>query len=133
METPKRGRKTNEIEFEAQLVVAFEYIVWQRMSYVEFRDTYSKQMGISTRQAENVWAEVKKRLKERFAGEREELLETQLSRYQDLLESARTRGNTRVMRETLADISKLYGLDQTKIDITTGGEPFTINIVLDKE
>jgi hypothetical protein len=133
METPKRGRKTNEIEFEKQLVVAFEYIVWQRMSYTEFRDTYSKEMGISTRQAENVWAEVKKRLKERFAGEREELLETQLSRYQDLLESARTRGNTRVMRETLADISKLYGLDQTKIDITSGGEPLTVNIILDKE
>jgi hypothetical protein len=135
METPpKKGRKTNELEFEKQLNIAFEYIVWQRMSYTEFRDTFSKEMSISTRQAENVWAEVKKRIKERFAGEREELLETQLSRYQDLLESARTRGNTRVMRETLADITKLYGLDApTKIDITSGGEPISVNIILDKE
>lgn len=135
METPpKRGRKTNELEFEKQLNVAFEYIVWQRMSYTEFRDTFSKEMNISTRQAENVWAEVKKRIKERYMGEREELLETQISRYQDLLESARSRGNTRVMRETLADITKLYGLDApTKVDITSGGEKISVNIILDKE
>jgi hypothetical protein len=35
-----------------------------------------------------------------------------------------------VERETLADINKLYGLEQRKIDITSNGEPISININL---
>ena len=72
-------------------------------------------------------------MKERFSQEQEEVLQDQLMRYYDLMEAARSRGNTRVVREVLADLNKLYGLESPqKLDVTSGGEPISINIVLDK-
>lgn len=130
----KRGRKTNTVTQEEQLNMAFELIVYKRLSYVEFKEVYAKQIGITQRQAENVWKKVKETLKQRYQDEREEILESQLTRYYDLLERSRESGNRRIEREILADLNKLYGLDQpVKVDLTTGGEPISINIVLNKD
>ena len=130
----EKGRKTNTVVQEEQLNIAFELIVYKRLSYVEFKEIYSKEMGISQRQAENVWAKVKTILKERYKDERDEILETQLNRMYDLLNRCRESGNRRVEAEILRDINKLYGLDAPqKIDITSGGDPIAINIVLNND
>jgi hypothetical protein len=130
----EKGRKTNTVVQEEQLNTAFELIVYKRLSYVEFKEIYSKEMGISQRQAENVWSKVKTILKERYKDERDEILETQLNRMYDLLNRCRDAGNRRVEAEILRDINKLYGLDSPqKIDITSGGDPIAINIVLNND
>ncbi len=125
-----RGRKTNIVNYEERIPEAFEMILYEKLSYTEFREKGAKRWGITERAAENIWKDVKDRLKARFDEKTEEIISEQLSRYFDLLERARKDGNKRVERETLADINKLYGLEQRKIDITSGGEPISINISL---
>ncbi len=124
------GRKTTEAEYEERIPDAMEMILYQKLNYGEFRRQYSKKYGVTERQAENVWLDCKTRLKERFEEKTEEIISEQLSRYFDLLQRARADNNKRVERETLADINKLYGLEQRKIDITSNGEPISININL---
>jgi hypothetical protein len=126
------GRKSTEIEYEQKMVRVFELVVYEKKSYTEFRDIISKEFEISTRAAENMWADCRNRLKERFSQEREEILSEQLNRLYDLLNRSRLAGNRRVEAEVLRDISKIYGLDQpVKVDLTSGGEKISININLD--
>jgi hypothetical protein len=126
------GRKTNTASYEDRIPEAFEMILYKKLNYVEFREQGAKKWGISERQAENVWRDCKERLQKRFEEKTEEIISEQLSRYFDLLGRARADNNKRVERETLADINKLYGLEQRKIDVTTNGQPITISIQLDQ-
>lgn len=129
----KRGRKTNTVESAERFQKAFDLIVYKRLSYTEFKVNFSKEMGITQRQAETVYKKVKDTLKERFQDEREEILESQITRYFDLLERAKENGNRRIEREVLADLNKLYGIESaSKVDIVSGGEPISLNIILDK-
>jgi hypothetical protein len=127
----KGGRKSSIATYEERIPEAFEMILYQKLSYNEFRTEGAKKWGITERASENVWKDVKDRLKARFQEQTEEIISEQLSRYFDLLARARFDNNKRVERETLADINKLYGLENKKIDITSGGEPITINIKID--
>lgn len=124
------GRKSNTAVYEERIPEAFEMILYEKLSYTEFREKGAKRWGITERAAENIWKDVKDRLKARFEEKTEEIISEQLSRYFDLLQRARESNNKRVERETLADINKLYGLEQRKIDITSNGEPISININL---
>lgn len=124
------GRKTNTALYDERLTEALEMILYEKLSYTEFRVKGAKKWGITERAAEAVWKDAKDRLKARFEEKTEEIIAEQLSRYFDLLQRAREDGNKRVERETLADINKLYGLEQRKIDITSGGEPISIKISL---
>ena len=127
------GRKSTEFEYEEKMVRVFELIVYEKKSYVEFRDIASKEFGVTTRAAESMWTDCRNRLKERFSQEREEILSEQLNRLYDLLNRSRLSGNRRVEAEVLRDISKIYGLDQpVKMDITSGGNPISISINLDQ-
>jgi len=128
------GRKSTELEYEQKMVRVFELIVYEKKSYTEFRDIVSKEFDITTRAAENMWQDCRNRLKERFNQEREEILSEQLNRLYDLLNRSRLSGNRRVEAEVLRDISKIYGLDQpVKVDVTSGGNPISLNIILDKD
>lgn len=127
----KEVNRATAMEYEERMTRVFEAILYQKLSYVEFRDQISREFGITQRQAENLWAEARKRLKERYSQEQEEVLQEQLNRYHDLLMRARDSGNRRVEREVLADMNKLYGLESPKkVDITSGGEQISININL---
>jgi len=126
------GRKTNVGTYEERIPEAFDMILYKKLSYNEFRTEGAKKWGISERHAENVWKDCKERLQKRFDEKSEEIISEQLSRYFDLLDRARADNNKRVERETLADINKLYGLEQRKIDVTTNGQPITISIQLDQ-
>lgn len=128
----KAGRKSTEAVYEIKLAEAMEMILYKKLSHNEFRVTYSKQFGVSERTADKIFADVKKVIRERFNEKTEEIISEQLSRYFDLLERARNDNNKRVERETLADINKLYGLEQRKIDVTSNGQPISININLDQ-
>lgn len=128
------GRKSTELEYEQKMVRVFELIVYEKKSYTEFRDIVSKEFDITTRAAENMWQDCRNRLKERFTQERDEILSEQLNRLYDLLNRSRLSGNRRVEAEVLRDISKIYGLDQAvKVDVTSGGNPISLNIILDKD
>lgn len=134
METNKRGRKNNDIDVAERLQAAYHAIVYKRYSYSQFREQFSKEYKITTRQAELIWEQVKKQIQERFKDEQDTLLENQIERYHDLLERARDSGNRRIEREVLKDLTGLYGLEQpTKLDVTSGGLPISLNIILDKE
>jgi hypothetical protein len=124
------GRKSNIATYEERIPEAFEMILYEKLSYTEFRQQGAKKWGITERAAETVWKDCKDRLQARFTEQTEEIISEQLSRYFDLLARARADNNKRVERETLADINKLYGLEQRKIDITSNGEPISININL---
>jgi hypothetical protein len=126
----KLGRKSNIATYEERIPEAFEMILYEKLSYTEFRQQGAKRWGITERAAETIWKDVKDRLKARFQEQAEEIISEQLSRYFDLLERARKDGNKRVERETLSDINKLYGLETRKIDVTSNGEPISINIQL---
>lgn len=125
-----RGRKTTVVNYEERIPEAFEMILYEKLSYTEFREKGAKRWGVTERTAENIWKDCKDRLQKRFDEKTEEIISEQLSRYFDLLSRARADNNKRVERETLADINKLYGLEQRKIDITSNGEPISINIQL---
>jgi hypothetical protein len=75
--------------------------------------------------------EAKMRLKLRHEDKSEEIIEQQLARMFDLLHRCRTDGNKKVERELLSDLNKIYGLEQRKIDLTSNGEPISININID--
>lgn len=124
------GRKSSIATYEERIPEAFEMILYEKLSYTEFRAQGAKKWGISERSAETIWKDCKDRIKARFDEQAEEIISEQLSRYFDLLTRARLDNNKRVERETLADINKLYGLEQRKIDITSNGEPISININL---
>lgn len=126
----KGGRKSNIATYEERIPEAMEMILYEKLSYTEFRQQGAKKWSITERAAETIWKDVKDRLKARFEEQTEEIISEQLSRYFDLLTRARADNNKRVERETLADINKLYGLEQRKIDITSNGEPISINIQL---
>ena len=126
----KLGRKSNIATYEERIPEAMEMILYEKLGYTEFRQQGAKRWGITERSAETIWKDCKDRLQQRFNEKTEEIISEQLSRYFDLLARARADNNKRVERETLADINKLYGLEQRKIDITSNGEPISININL---
>ena len=128
------GRKSTELEYEQKMVRVFELIVYEKKSYTEFRDIASKEFNVTTRAAESMWTDCRNRLKERFSQERDEILSEQLNRLYDLLNRSRLAGNRRVEAEVLRDISKIYGLDAPqKVDVTSGGEPISVNIILNND
>ena len=136
MEPKKKsgGRKSNEIEYEEKMTRVFELILWEKKSFTEFRDLVSKEFEITTKAAENMWYDARKRLKERHTEEHEQILQDQLTRLYDLLNRCRESGNRRVESEVLRDLTKLYGLEQAKkIDITSDGEKISVNIILNTD
>jgi hypothetical protein len=133
---PKKtgGRKSTIVEYSEKLTEALELILYQRLTSGEFRTTFSKMYGVSERTADSTWKRCKEIIAERFKEEQGVLIEQQVERYFDLLIRARQDGNKRVERETLDSISKLYGLDAVKkIDITTDGNPISVNIILNND
>jgi len=129
----QKGRKTNVAQYEERMTEVFEMILYKKLSYTEFRTQAAELFGITTRQAENLYKEARERLKERFAQDREDILNEQLNRLYDLLDRCRASGNRRIEAEVLRDLTKLYGLESAqKLDITSGGESININIILDK-
>jgi len=126
----KAGRKTTVAEQNQRLNEALELILYKRLSHNEFRHTFSKMYGVSERTADTVHAKCKVILKQRNEQKIDEIVSEQVSRYFDLLERARADGNKRVERETLWDLSRIYGLEQKKVDITSNGEKLDIKINL---
>lgn len=126
-----KGRKTNEIEFESIMSRVFEMMLYEHLGYDEFASKASKEFGVTIRQAENYWAEARKRLKERYTQKQDEILENHLNQLYDLLKRCRDERNKRVEREVLSDIAKIFQLETKKIDITSNGQPISININLD--
>ena len=128
----KKGRKSNELDFESRMPRIFEMMLYEHLSYREFASKAAKEFSISERQAENLWKEARVRLKERFQRNNEEIMEDHLNQLYDLLKRSREDRNKRVEREVLADIAKIHSLEGTKkIDITSNGQPISININLD--
>jgi len=120
----QKGRKTNVAQYEERMTEVFEMILYKKLSYTEFRTQAAERFNITTRQAENLYKEARERLKERFAQDREDILNEQLNRLYDLLDRCRASGNRRIEAEVLRDLTKLYGLESAqKLDITSGGEP----------
>lgn len=126
----KGGRKSTVAAYEEKVTEAMYLILYKKMSYSEFKDYASKKFNITTRAAEDLWRTVKDRIKERFQEKQEEILDQQLQRTFDLLERCREAGNRRIEAEVLRDLSKLYGLDVKRVDVTSGGENISININL---
>ena len=130
----KAGRKTDELEFEARMNRVYELMLYDHLSYNEFKERAAKEFNISTRQGENLWKEARTRLKERYEQNQEEILENHLNQLYDLLKRCRDDNNKRTEREVLADIAKIHSLEGTKkIDITSNGQQINLNIVLDRD
>ena len=79
---------------------------------------------------ENWWKEARTRMKERYSQNSEEILENHLTQLYDLLHRCREDNNKRTEREVLADIAKIHSLETKKVDITSNGQPISININL---
>jgi hypothetical protein len=127
----KAGRKTDELEFESRMNRVYEMMLYEHLSYREFASKAAKEFDISERQAENLWKEARTRLKERFERNGEEILQDHLNQLYDLLKRSRDDNNKRTEREVLADLAKIYQLETKKVDITSNGQPISININLD--
>jgi hypothetical protein len=130
----KRGRKSNELDFESRMPRIFEMMLYEHLGYDEFASKAAKEFEISVRQAENLWKEARIRLKKRFEQNHEEILENHLNQLYDLLHRCREDNNKRTEKEVLDSIAKIHSLEGTKkIDITSNGQSLTLNIQLDKD
>ena len=126
----KKGRKTDELEFESVMSRVYEMMLYEHLSYREFATKAAKEFKISERQAERLWKEARTRLKERYTQNQDEILENHLNQLYDLLKRCRDENNKRTEREVLADIAKIYSLETKKVDVTSNGQPISININL---
>jgi hypothetical protein len=126
----KKGRKTNELEFESRMPRIFEMMLYEHLGYNEFAEKAAKEFGVSVRQAEHLWSEARKRMKERFQQNSEEILENHLTQLYDLLHRCREDNNKRTEKEVLDSIAKIHQLETKKVDITSNGQPISININL---
>ena len=124
------GRATDE-RYESRFPRIYEMLLYEKLGYNEMRDKGAKEFGITQRMMEYQIVEAKKRLKLRYEDKSEEIIEQQLARMFDLLHRCKRDGNKKVERELLADLNKIYGLEQRKIDLTSNGEPISININID--
>jgi hypothetical protein len=130
----KLGRKTDELQFEERMSRVFEMMLYEHLGYTEFAEKAAKEFEITVRRAEDLWAEARKRLKQRFTENHEEILENHLNQLYDLLKRCRDENNKRTEREVLADIAKIHSLEGTKkVDITSNGQSINLNIILDRE
>lgn len=127
-----RNRRT-DIEVEGLVMEAIEKILYDNVSYTEFKLKFGFEHNISVRYAEKIWHKAKERIKERNDDTIDEIFETQVNRYLDLLKRAREDKNKRIEREVLADLNKLYGIGGKRLDITSNGEPIQIKINLDND
>ena len=127
----KAGRKTDELEFEARMNRVYEMMLYEHLSYREFASKAAKEFDITERRAEDLWKEARTRIKERFERNNEEILQDHLNQLYDLLKRSRDDNNKRTEREVLADLAKIYQLETKKVDITSNGQPISININLD--
>jgi hypothetical protein len=127
---PKKGRKTDELEFESVMSRVYEMMLYEHLSYREFAAKAAKEFNISERQAERLWKEARTRLKERYTQNQDEILENHLNQLYDLLKRCRDENNKRTEREVLQDIAKIHQLEVKKVDITSNGQPISININL---
>lgn len=125
------GRKSDELEFESVINRVFEMMLYEHLSYREFASKAAKEFDVTERTAERWWKEARTRMKERFHNDQQEILENHLTQMYDLLKRCREEKNKRVEREVLADLAKIYGFENKKIDITTNGQPISINLNLD--
>ena len=128
---PSGGRKSNEIDYEARMPRVYEMMLYEHLGYKEFASKAAKEFGISERQAEMIWSEARKRLKERFERNSEEILQDHLNQLYDLLHRCRESNNKRVEKEVLDSIAKIHQLEVKKVDVTSNGQPISININLD--
>jgi len=126
----KKGRKTDELEFESVMSRVYELMLYEHLSYREFAAKAAKEFDVTERTAENWWKEARTRLKERYNQNSEEILENHLNQLYDLLHRCREDRNKRVEREVLNDIAKIHQLEVKKVDITSNGQPISININL---
>jgi hypothetical protein len=126
-----KENKSTDLQVEQRMNRVFELMLYEHLSYREFASKAAKEFSISERQAENLWKDAKQRMKERFQQNSEEILETHLTQLYDLLHRCREDRNKRVEREVLADIAKIHSLETKKVDITSNGQPISININLD--
>jgi hypothetical protein len=126
----KKGRKTDELEFESVMSRVYEMMLYEHLSYREFATKAAKEFNISERQGERLWKEARIRLKERYTQNQDEILENHLNQLYDLLKRCRDENNKRTEREVLADIAKIHSLETKKVDITSNGQPISININL---
>lgn len=126
----KKGRKTDELEFESVMSRVYEMMLYEHLGYREFATKAAKEFNISERQAERLWKEARVRLKERYTQNQDEILENHLNQLYDLLKRCRDENNKRTEREVLADIAKIHSLETKKVDITSNGQPISININL---
>jgi 6-pyruvoyl-tetrahydropterin synthase len=126
----KGGRKTTGSQSLQRLNEAVEMVLYQNLTHDQFVKEFPKRYGVSENMAKQVWVKVKAVLKERSELKQDEIIANQVGRYMDLLQRAREDGNKRVERETLWDMSRIMGLDQRKVDITSDGLPLDIKINL---
>ena len=126
----KRGRKSTVAGYEERIPEAINMILYEKLNSVEFREQGAKKWGITERSCDNIWKDCKERIKKRFEEETEEIIAAQLARYFDLLKRCKENNNKRVEKEVLDSLTKLYGLETKKIDITSDGQPVQININL---
>jgi hypothetical protein len=130
---PKYGYKQRGPQAQQRLNEALEIILYKGYGFDEFVKQYAKMYNVSIRTAQKVWVACKKILAERSALKHDEIIANQMNRYMDLLERARLDGNKRVERETLWDMSRIMGLDQRRVDITSNGEKLDIKINLSNQ
>ena len=126
------GRKTSVAERESFNPRFIELILYDKLSYTQFRDLVSKEFGVSSLQAELYYKETRQLLKDKFTAQTDEILNEQLGRYFDLLKRARKDGNDLVEMTVLKQLDKIFGLEATKkVDVSSGGKPITISINLE--
>jgi hypothetical protein len=121
--------KSTAIQMEERMERVYEMMLYEHLSYNEFKEKAAKEFSITERMAENYWKEARVRLKERFERNSEEILQDHLNQLYDLLKRSRDDNNKRTEREVLADIAKIMGLEATKkVDLTSNGQAIAINI-----
>lgn len=127
----KDGKKSFQAAYEARFPRIYEMILYEKLTSQELRSAIAKEFKMTERNAEYMVKEARDRLKEKFNERSDEIYQDHLARMFDLLRRCRKDGNKKVERELLADLTKVFGMEQRKLDITSNGEPIQINISIE--
>lgn len=129
----KQGRQTNVVQYEERMEELFFALLYSQKPDRIIRKEKAKEWEVTTRTLDSMIRDARQRIKDKFKDQQEQMMEDQVSRLLNLINRAREKGHQRVEREALADLNKIMGLEQQKIDLTSGGNPIKININLSSD
>lgn len=126
--------KADSFESNSRVLDAVDCLMNKNMTRGEWVLHCKSKYSIESRQSDSYWSKAKEFVKEKFAKDRDAIVETHHARLFKLYIEAVKDGEKEIARKVLADMAKLTGINEPdKKDVTSDGEKIQINIGVEDE